>query len=105
MAAHVYKLDEYRAELKIEPFVLDTGETQIVIQPPTGESLLEIADTSVYDGRNLLRRLCRDQFDAVWDVVKGEPAEVLLGLLKDLGNHFMVGTIAEAPGGPIALPR
>lgn len=103
--ATTYKLDQYRKECKIEPFVLDTGEQQIIIQPPTGESMLEISETSIYDGRLLLRRICRDQFDAVWDAVKDEPAPVLLALLKDLGQHFMVANIAEAPGGPVALPR
>lgn len=105
MAAKTYKLDQYRKEAKIGPFVLDTGDAQIVIQPPTGESMLEIAETSIYDGRTLLRRICRDQFDAVWDIVKDEPAAVLLALLNDLGKHFMVANIAEAPGGPVALPR
>ncbi len=105
MAAKTYKLDEYRKEARIEPFVLDVGESQVVIQPPTGESMLEIAETSIYDGRTLLRKICRDQFDAVWDIVKDEPAGVLLALLKDMGQHFKVANIAEAPGGPIALSR
>ncbi len=100
-----YKLDQYRKEAKVEPFVLDVGEQQIIIQPPTGESMLEISETSIYDGRTLLKKICRDQFDAVWGAVKDEPAAVLLALLKDLGQHFMVANIAEAPGGRVALPR
>lgn len=104
--ATIHTLDQYRSEAGVEPFVLDTGaETQIVIAPPTGESLLEIVETSIYDTRALLRKLCRDQFDAVWDLVKDEPAGVLVGLLRDLADHFKVGNIAEAPGGRVALPR
>lgn len=100
--ATVYRLDVYRDESGIEPFILDTGETQIVIPPPTGEQMLEIAETNYYDGRTLLKRICGDQYDAVWEVMKDEQATVLMRLLKDLGKHFMVANVAEVPGGRVA---
>lgn len=100
-----YKLDQYRKECKVTPFVLDTGETQIVIQPPTGETLLTIAETPIFEGRRLLHLICGEQFDTVWDLVKDEPGGVLVNLLQDLGKHFMVASISEAPGGRVALPR
>lgn len=102
--ATTYKLDNYRRECKIKPFVLDTGETQIVIQPPTGDTLLAISETSLYEGRKLLHFICGEQFDAVWELVKDEPGEVLVGLLQDFGKHFMIAQISVAPGGPVALP-
>ncbi len=103
--AKTYKLDMYREEANgIDPFVLDTGEQQISIPPPTGEQLIQISETSVYDGKLLLSRICGDQFDAVWEVIRKEPAGVLLGLLRDLGQHFRVAHISAAPGGVDASP-
>lgn len=102
--ATTYTLDMYRAESRIEPFVLDTGEETIVIDPPTGETLLVISETSLYEARTLLSLICGAQFDQVWAAVKDEPGNVLVGLLQDLGKHFMVTSIQAAPGGPVALP-
>jgi hypothetical protein len=99
-----YKLDDYRAECDIEPFVLDTGEMEIVIPAPTGESLLMIAETPISDGRRLLRLIAGDQFEPVWELVKKEQGTVLVKLLQDLGKHFMVATVSEAPGGSGASP-
>ena len=100
--ATTYKLDQYRKECSITPFVLDTGETQIVIQPPTGEMLLVISETPIYEGRKLLKLICGEQYDVMWDLVKDEPGGVLVSLLQDLGRHFMVANIQAAPGGSVA---
>lgn len=102
--AKIYKLDTYRSECDIEPFVLDAGDTQIVIQPPTGETLMQISETPIMEGRRLLQLIAGEQFDAVWDIVKNEQGGVLVRLLEDLGTHFMVAAISAAPGGPVALP-
>lgn len=102
--ASTYRLDQYRKECKITPFVLDLGETQIVIPPPTGDTVISISETPIYAGRVLLQLICGEQFDAVWDAIKDEPGGVLVGLLQDLGQHFMVAQISAAPGGPVALP-
>lgn len=100
-----YKLDQYRAECDIEPFVLDTGADQIVIAPPTGEVLLQIAEAGVYDVRKLMELLCRDQYEVVWAAVKDEDAGVVVNLMRDLVEHFMIGTLQGAPGGLVALPN
>lgn len=103
--AKTYRLDQYREEASgVQPFVLDIGEGEITVPPPTGEQLIQISETSVYDGKTLLKRICGSQFDAVWDAVRNEPAGVLLALLRDMGRHFNVANIAEAPGGPDASP-
>ncbi|HEX5525169.1 MAG TPA: hypothetical protein VFX53_17120 [Pedococcus sp.] len=103
--AKIYKLDQYRAECNIEPFVLDTGETQIVIQAPTGETLFKIAETPTVYVQTLLKLITGDQFDAVWNLFRHEQGTVLVQFLKDIGAHFMVTSIAEAPGGSAALPN
>lgn len=100
--ATVYRLDVYRDESGIEPFVLDTGDAQIEIQPPTGEQMLAIAETNYYDGRTLLKLICGDQHEAVWEVMKSEQATVLMRLLKDLSKHFKLANVAEVPGGHVA---
>jgi hypothetical protein len=104
MVATTYKLDQYRKECRITPFVLDTGETQIVIAPPTGEAVLDLTEATIFEGRRVLMMMCGQQFEAVWDVVKDENGEVLVALLADLAGHFKIAQIQEAPGGRVALP-
>lgn len=103
--ATIYKLDEYRSECNIEPFILDTGETQIVIPAPTGETLLLISETPLMDARNLLTLITGDQAEVIWALFSKEQGTLLIRLLQDLSTHFKVTSIAEAPGGPVALPR
>jgi hypothetical protein len=52
----------------------------------------------------LLTLLCGEQADAVWAAVRAEPAGVLVALLQDLGQHFMIMSVQEAPGGSDASP-
>lgn len=100
----IYKLDQYRAESKVTPFVLDTGGHTIVIPPPTGEAVLTIGETPSFETRRLFKLLCGDEFDIVWDAVKDEPASVLVALLNDMGKHFMVAEVSDVPGGFDASP-
>lgn len=100
----IYKLDTYRAESKVTPFVLDTGSHTIVIPPPTGETVLRIGETPTFETRVLFKLLCGTEFDMVWDAVKDEPAGVLVGLLNDMGRHFMVAAVSDVPGGFDASP-
>lgn len=99
-----YSLDRYRTEAHIVPFLLETDTDTIEIPPPTGETLLTIGETPIVQTRALFELLCGDQFDAVWAAVRHEPAGVLVGLLQDLGKHFMVMSVQEAPGGFGASP-
>jgi hypothetical protein len=48
--------------------------------------------------------LCGAEFDDMWDAVKDEPASVLVGLLNDMGKHFMIAQVSDVPGGFDALP-
>lgn len=99
-----YSLDRYRTEAHIAPFILETDTDRIEIPPPTGETLLTIGETPIVNTRTLFELLCGDEFNRVWDAVRHEPAGVLVGLLQDLGKHFMIMSVQEAPGGFDASP-
>lgn len=100
-----YTLDAYRSEAKVTPFVLQTDTDTIVVQPPTGETVLAIGETPAYQVRELFRLVCGEQFDAMWAAVKDEPATVLTSLINDMGKHFKVMAVSDVPGGFDASPN
>lgn len=100
MSGTVYQWDKYQREAKTDPFVLDTGEQQIVVRPPTTETILEIGETPLDQGRRLLQLLCGDQFDTVYELVKDAPATAMTALVKDMVAHF--GVDQELPQGGFA---
>jgi hypothetical protein len=99
-----YKLDQYRSESKVTPFVLVTDDATITVAPPTGETVVALGETPAWQTRALFKLLCGAEFDDMWDAVKDEPASVLVGLLNDMGKHFMIAQVSDVPGGFDALP-
>jgi hypothetical protein len=104
--------DEARAKHKpIEPYEFDGTEPPTLISSPDSVERLT-ALTEMIDGqgsfdfanlRPMFKALCGESFDAVWVVVKDEPADVLLPLFEDIWGHFNGQTGARAgddlPGG------
>ena len=104
--------DQARAQHKpIAPYEFDgTEPPTLITAPDTIERATALAELVDSDGRfeyNSIKRLfavvCGDAFERVWEVVKGEPVELLLMLINDINEHF--GNIvpgdegADLPGG------
>lgn len=103
-----FKLDQYIAEAKVDPFVLDLGEGNTVsLSVPTSDVLVEVTETPVNQTRRILMLLCgEDQFDQVWVAVRDLPASVLQNLLLDMLRHFdLLGEVRQLPGGSRASRR
>lgn len=103
-----YSLARYRAEANSKPFVLELGgkaDDDIVIQPPDGDTFLELGNIPMNEGRHLLSLLCGDKFGAVMDVLGNEPAPVLIAVVQDMLRHFGITGAGDGPGGQRALPR
>lgn len=104
---------------QVEPYVLDDVDPPIVITPPEdAERQMELAELfgeqgqfRMSDARRVLRNICGDEFDRVWELVRGEHISVLLALIDDMGQHFAAQgspadnvTEADFPGGSSASP-
>jgi hypothetical protein len=102
-SGNVYKLDQYRSEAKIKPFVLDTGDEQIIVNPPTGDALVQIGETPLNQTRRLISLLCGEQFEPIWKLIHNESYEVMAGLVNDMVQHFKIDQ-GILPGGGGASP-
>lgn len=106
MATH--KLTQYIAEARIDPYILEVDDDRandITIQCPTGETVIEIAETPINESRKILRLLCGDQFDAVWGIVGPLEHTVLQAFVMDIVDEFKINQMATAPGGSGASRR
>ncbi|WP_067839674.1 hypothetical protein [Nocardia lijiangensis] len=105
--------DEARATRKQKrkpPYMFDgttpatpIHEPDTVWQVLTLAALLDGQDMPVGRIRELFEALCGDGFDAVWAVVREEPAEVLWPLFDAINRHFNAlpdpKQAGELPGG------
>lgn len=103
--------DEARAKRgTVEPYMFDGTEPPTPIMSPTTvdqvTAVAEIMDGNgdfdVTHMRRLFQIVCGDAFDAIWQVVKDEPFEVLFLLVNDMNEHFYAAPGEEAadlPGG------
>jgi hypothetical protein len=89
--------DQARARHKaITPYMFDGTEPPTPITAPeTIERATALAELLDNDGhfeyqsiKRLFATVCGDAFDAVWPVIKDEPAELLLMLINDINTHF-----------------
>lgn len=104
--AKSYSLSKYRKEANISPFVLEVDDdTNIIIQPPDGDTMLELGNVQMHEGRRMLRLVCGDKFDEVMEVLGGEPAPILASVAMDMIKHFGLAEVQGIPGGSRALPR
>lgn len=103
-----YKLDKYRAEANVAPFVLELSEGHLLsIPPPSAETMMAIGETPIHDGRRMLQLLCGEQHDELWAAVAWEPASMVTTIVTDMMKHFGIGAAAlhDVRGGSRALPR
>lgn len=97
-----YKFNRYRSEAKADPFDLETEDGKMIsIAPPDGDTVLDIEESR--SSRRTLELLCGEQFDAVYELIRHEPASVLNSLVNDMVGHF--GLVAAPPGGTRASSR
>ena len=104
----------------IEPYVIDDVDPPIAIYPPEdADTQLEIAELFGSDGRFLikdarrvLKLICGDAFDDVWELVGKEHITVLLSLIAEMGDHFQAQAAPaedvdeeDFPGGSPASSR
>lgn len=104
MTAKVYKLQQYRDDAKIKPFVLDAGDEQLVIPPPTADTLIAIGETPASDVRTLVKLVCGDQWDKLHALIGQDSYEVFQTLMRDLIEHFGINQGGQLPGGGEASP-
>jgi hypothetical protein len=101
-----YKLDKYIAEAEVEPFILEVDEERsITITYPTGETLAQLTETPDHETRRIMKLLCGDQFEEMWDVISQLPASVLMEIGTEIVKHFRIGQVKNVPGRQLALPR
>ncbi|WP_433677975.1 hypothetical protein [Nocardia sp. CA-119907] len=105
--------DEARAtrqRKRKQPYMFDgttpptpVHEPDTVWQVLTLAALLDGQDMPAGRIRELFEALCGDGFEAVWAVVKDEPAEVLWPLFDAINTHFNAlpdpAQAGELPGG------
>jgi hypothetical protein len=104
MAPTRRKFSEYRKEAKTEPFVLiDDDGAEIALEYPDSEQLIELSELPQNQPRALLAKLCGDQYDKIWELVRHEPIDVLNALVQDITEHFGLRTAQDLPGGSKAL--
>lgn len=100
--AKTFKFDRYKREARADPFVLEADDNlTISIPPPDGDTVLEIEESR--SSRRTLELLCGEQFEAVYELIRREPASVLNSLVNDMVEHF--GLAAAPPGGTRASSR
>lgn len=104
-AGKTFKLDAYRREAKITPFILDAGTEKITVTPPTGERLIEIGETPMNQTRRLLSLLCGDQWDKIYELLANESYEIMQALVTDMVEHFKINEGGVMPGGGGASPN
>ncbi|WP_157978675.1 MULTISPECIES: hypothetical protein [Nocardia] len=89
--------DEARGKHKpLPPYEFDGTEPPTLISAPdTVERATALARLIDSKGRvnerdvvPLFESVCGPAFDAVWDVIKDEPMEVLFPLFADINSHF-----------------
>lgn len=101
-----YKLERYRKEAEISPFELEVEEGRVISIPaPDGDTVLDLAEIPIQEPRRMLRLLLGDQYEEVIGIVGKDPSGVLPALTADMLQHFKIGQLMTAPGGPGALPR
>lgn len=82
------KLSELRKSAKkVEPYVLDTGEEKITVNPPGTRALLSMGKHQ-NDPEKVLELLTGDAFDAIYDAIADEPVDVFNALIEDIMEAF-----------------
>lgn len=104
---------------EIAPYLIEDVDPVIEIPAPeTAEQMLAIGaffnnegEFRIADAKAVLEVVCGDQFAAVWNLVRREKLPVLLGLIRDMGEHFDAQGALEnvdeddVPGGSEASSR
>ena len=67
-----------------------SGSKDIVVEAPTSEQMMELDEAT--SARRALKALCGPVWPEVYALVKDKHAEVLTALVRDLRDHFNLGT-------------
>lgn len=98
-----------------EPYLFDAVDPPIKIEEPTtieqtlAMALLLDASGNIKidekDFKGFLQTICGQAFPRVWEVLRYEPAEVLMPFIKELNDHFAglpAEGVDEVPGKELA---
>jgi hypothetical protein len=98
-----FVIDQFRKDAgSLEPFELDDGQGgEIVIHPPDSEAVLDINDYRDQP-RVILQKLCGDEYERVWELVRHEPPGVLNAMVEAMVKTFYPNA-QDVPGGTRAL--
>ena len=98
-----YSFQQYLDEADNKPFILETGAggvaaKEIVIQPPDGNTMLDIADNQT-NPRLVLELLGGDQADALLELLGKAPASVMNNVMQDAMAHFGLAAARQGDSG------
>lgn len=92
-----YNFTDYKRSA-LTPFELEVDESRTIVIPvPSGETIVDLEEA--LGSRQRLELLCGDQFQDVWELIRGEDYTVLRGLGDDMLEHFNIGDHARPPAG------
>jgi len=101
-----FRLDDYIAESKVDPFELDCGDQgRFVLNYPDGDTLTQLTECPLNQTRRIFQLLTGDLFDQIWPIVAPLPGKVLSGVINDVISHFNLGQVQQLPGGSRASRR
>lgn len=94
----VKKWDEYRRESKFGEFVIEDSEgKEIVVHEPDSEQIVQMSKLAQNDIEGILRALCGDTFEPLWELIRHQPVDVMNSVISDIMKHF--GYDVDVPGG------
>lgn len=101
-----FSLAKYREEATGAPFPLELDDGEVIeIARPTGEKMLEIAETygevseeNPPSPRALLKDLLGEHYDTVMPIIGSEDHAVLIAFMRDLSEHFDLGEALASLG-------
>lgn len=105
-AAEMRENDDRPSLKDLRPYVIDDADPPIVIQPPSIDALLTMAELTEPGGgiqvrnvRAMARTLCGDQYDRVMELLSDGDEYDLLVVINDIRESFTPGVGSDnVPG-------
>lgn len=100
-ARNVRSFADFREEtIGSDPYRLDLGDGDVIDihAPDTVEQVIGLSEVG-HSPREVLRILCGEHYDRVYEAVRAEQVTVLNAFLRDLADHFGMGALPPDGGG------
>lgn len=104
----LFRLDDYIAESRHEPYELDCGDQgKFIIEYPDGETLAQLSETPLNQTRRIVQLLVGDdeEFEKIWAILAPLPGDVMAKIANAIVVHFKLNELATLPGGRKASRR